>query len=60
MRKDYICFFIQCGVGWWVVCWTRNLSVMTLNPITSSHYFLEQETLPLLLSTGWFQEQIWE
>ena len=27
-------------------------------PIKGSRCFLEQETLPLLLSTGWFQERI--
>jgi len=29
-----------------------------LSPIKGPCYFLEQETLPLLLSTGWFQEGI--
>jgi len=28
------------------------------NAIKGSRCFLEQETLPSLLSTGWFQEQI--
>jgi len=29
-----------------------------LSPIKRPCCFLEQETLPLLLSTGWFQERI--
>ena len=37
---------------------TRNVEVVGLSPIKSPHCFLEQETLPLLLSTGWFQERI--
>ena len=36
---------------------TRNMEVVGLNPIKGPHGFLEQETLPLLLNTGWFQEQ---
>ena len=39
---------------------TRNVSVMGSSPIKGPHCFLEQETLPLLLSTGWFQERIKE
>jgi len=37
---------------------TINWSVLHLNPIKISHCFFEQDTLPSLLSTGWFQEQI--
>ena len=37
---------------------THKLSVVGLNPIKGSGYFLEQETLTSLLSTGWFQEPI--
>jgi len=37
---------------------TRNVEVMGLSPIKGPGCFLKQETLPLLLSTGWFQEQI--
>ena len=40
----------------WVARLTQNVKVMG-----SSHIkvcFLEQETLPLLLRTGWFQERI--
>ena len=35
----------------WVARLTRNVEVVGSSP-------LEQETLPLLLSTGWFQERI--
>ena len=41
-----------------VACLTRNMEVMGSNPIKGPRCFLEQETLPLLLSTGWFQERI--
>ena len=37
---------------------TRNVSAMGSSPIKAPRYFLEQETLPLLLSTGWFHERI--
>ena len=37
---------------------TCNRSVVSSNPNKGSHCFLEQETLPSLLSTGWFQERI--
>ena len=45
----------------WVVRLTRNRSVVSSNHINGSPCFLEHETLPLLLSTGWFQEliQVW-
>ena len=36
----------------------RNRSVVDLKPIKGSRCVLVQETLPSLLSTGWFQEQI--
>jgi len=42
----------------WVARLTRNVEVWGLSPIKGPHCFFEQETLPLLLSTGWFQEQI--
>ena len=42
----------------WVACLTRNVKVVGLSPIKGPRCFLEQETLPLLLSNGWFQEQI--
>jgi len=32
--------------------------VLSSSPIKGPRCFLEQETLPLLLSTGWFQELI--
>jgi len=37
---------------------TRNVEVVSSSPIKGPSCFLEQETLPLLLSTGWFQERI--
>ena len=37
---------------------TRNVEVVGSSPIKGPRCFLEQETLPLLLSTGWFQERI--
>ena len=42
----------------WVARLTRNVEVLGSSPIKSPHCFNEQETLPLLLSTGWFQEWI--
>jgi len=33
---------------------------MSLSPIQGSSCFLDQETLPSLLSTGWFQKWIWK
>ena len=38
----------------WVARLTRNVEV----PVQGPRCFIEQETLPLLLSTGWFQEWI--
>jgi len=35
----------------------NNWSVVSASPIKGSHWFLEQETLPSLLSTGWFEER---
>ena len=37
---------------------TRNLSIVCTNPIKAVICFLEQETLPSLLSTGLFEEPI--
>ena len=42
----------------WVARLTRNVEVVGFSPIKGPRCFLEQETLPLLLSTGWFQEWI--
>ena len=33
--------------------------LLNLNPVKVLHCFHEQETLSSLLSTGWFQEQVW-
>jgi len=41
-----------------VDCLTCNQSAVNLSPIKGFRCFLEQETLPLLLSTSWFLEQI--
>ena len=46
------------GVAQWVALLTRNEEVVGSSPIKGTCCFLEQETLPLLLSTGWFQERI--
>ena len=45
-------------VAQWVACLTRNVEVVGSSPIKGPRCFLEQEKLPLLLSTGWFQEPI--
>ena len=37
---------------------TRNVEVVGSSPIKGPRCVLEQETLPSLLSTGWFQERI--
>ena len=37
---------------------TCNVEVVGSSPIKGHRCFLEQETLPLLLSTGWFPERI--
>ena len=41
----------------WVARLTRNVEVVGSSPIKGPRCFLEQETLPILLSTGWFQER---
>ena len=46
------------GVTQLVARLTRNWSVVNSNPIKGSRCILELETLPLLLSTGWFRERI--
>ena len=42
----------------WVARLTRNVEVVGSSLIRGPRCFVEQETLPLLLSTGWFQEEI--
>jgi len=42
----------------WVARLIRNMEVMGSWPIKGPRCLLEQETLPLKLSTGWFQERI--
>ena len=46
------------GMAQWVARLTRNVEVVGSSHIKGTRCFLEQETLPLLLSTGWFQERI--
>ena len=41
------------GVAQWVARLTRNAEVMASSPIKGPHCFLEQESLPVLLSTAW-------
>ena len=38
--------------------YTLNVEFVGSSPIKGHHCFLEQETLPSLLSTGWFHERI--
>ena len=45
-------------VAQWVALLTRNMEVVGWSLIKGPRCFIEQETLPLLLSTGWFQERI--
>ena len=40
------------------VTWRSNVEVVGSNPIKGLRCYLEQEMLPLLLSTGWFQERV--
>ena len=42
------------GVAHWDARLTRNVEIVGSSPIKGPRYFIEQETLPLLLSTGWF------
>ena len=42
----------------WVALLTHNVEIMGSSPNKGPHCFVEQETLPLLLSTGLFQESI--
>ena len=46
------CPYLRGGVAQWVARLTRNVEVVGSSPIP------EQETLPFLLSTGWFLERI--
>ena len=46
------------GVGQWVARLTRNVEIVVSSPIKGPRCLFEQETLPLLLSTDWFQERI--
>jgi len=46
------------GVAQWVARLTRTMEIVGSMPIKGPRCFLEQDTLPLLLSTGSFQERI--
>ena len=48
------------GQAQWVARLTRNVEVVGSSLIKGPRCFLEQETLPLLLCTGWLQERIQE
>ena len=49
---------VMAGVAQWVSRLTRNVDGVGSSPIKGPRCFFEQESLPLLLSTGWFQERI--
>ena len=46
------------GVALWVARLTRNVAIVGSSPLKGPRCFIEQETLPLLLRTGWFKEHI--
>ena len=46
------------GLAQWVERLTPNVEVVGSSPVKGPRCFREQETLPLLLSTGWVQERI--
>ena len=60
--RDTICYCGMCpfvpgqlpggGVTQWVALLARNVEVVGSSPIKGPRCFLEQETVPLLLSTG--------
>ena len=53
LKTQYYCYYRGGGVVQWVAHLTHNLEVVGSSPIKGPRCFLEQETLPLLLSTGW-------
>jgi len=57
MWKSWVVHLTR-NVAQWVVHLTRNVEVVGLSLIKGPPCFLEQETLPLLLRTGWFQKWI--
>jgi len=46
------------GVAQWVARLIGNMEVVGSSNIKGPRCFREQETLPILLSAGWFQERI--
>ena len=59
-KQNYIILnqILRGGVAHWVARLARNVEVVGSSPIKCPRCFLQQEILPLLLSTGWFQERI--
>ena len=53
LNRDLVLEALRGGVAQWVACLTHNMESMGSNPIKGPHYFLEQETLPLLLWCEW-------
>ena len=58
MGSTWTSFSYRDGVAQWVARITRNVEVVGSSAIKGPRCFLKQETLPLLLTTGWFQERI--
>ena len=58
LGSSYFPRVLHHGVAQWVARLTRNVEVVGQSPLKGPRCFLEQETLPLLLNTGWFQERI--
>ena len=57
--NNSVVVMLRNGVAQWVARLTRNLEVVGSSPIKGPRcLLLEQDTLALLLSTGWFQERI--
>ena len=54
----YMRHHVRSGVARWVARLTRKVEVLGSSPIKGPRCFLGQEPLPLLLSTGWFEERI--
>ena len=57
-RPEVMLYSIRIGMAQWVARLNRNVKVVDSSPIKGPRCVIEQETLPLLLSTGWFQERI--
>jgi len=55
--KSTLVLIVSSGVTQWVARLTPNVEVKGSCPIKGPRCFLEHETLPLLLRTGWYQER---